>query len=244
MNRSESIGNLGKALAKAQTQLTNVKVDSQNPHFKSKYASLTAVNETVLPILSANGIAVLQGVSSPDVKCVGVSTTFIHGESGEWWTEELFLPPTKVDPQGFGSAITYGRRYLLMAMAGVATDDDDANEASKPQQAQRQPQPPVIAPTLPTPQAEKKATMPESQAEKKPIAPYPAEWKTPADAQAWAVSDKHCTNEFEAKASFKNSLKDVTGQDKSLDSNHLAAVLENFYKKHMSRQSEQQLKAA
>jgi hypothetical protein len=166
MNRSESIGNLGKALAKAQTQLTNVKVDSQNPHFKSKYASLTAVNETVLPILSANGIAVLQGVSSPDVKCVGVSTTFIHGESGEWWTEELFLPPTKVDPQGFGSAITYGRRYLLMAMAGVATDDDDANEASKPQQAQRQPQPPVIAPTLPVPQAEKK--------EEKQTTPHPA----------------------------------------------------------------------
>jgi hypothetical protein len=219
MNRSESIGNLGKALAKAQTQLTNVKVDSQNPHFKSKYASLTAVNETVLPILSANGIAVLQGVSSPDVKCVGVSTTFIHGESGEWWTEELFLPPTKVDPQGFGSAITYGRRYLLMAMAGVATDDDDANEASKPQQTQRQPQPPVITPTLPTPQAEKKE-------EKQPVAPYPAEWKTPADAQAWAVSNKHCSNEFEAKASFKNSLKEVTGQDEKLDSNQLAAVLE------------------
>ena len=236
MNRSESIGNLGKALAKAQTQLTNVKVDSQNPHFKSKYASLTAVNETVLPILSANGIAVLQGVSSPDVKCVGVSTTFIHGESGEWWTEELFLPPTKVDPQGFGSAITYGRRYLLMAMAGVATDDDDANEASKPQQAQRQPQPPVIAPTLPTPQAEKKE-------EKHPVASYPAEWKTPADAQAWAVSNKHCSNEFEAKASFKNSLKEVTGQDGKLDSNQLAAVLENFYKKHIARQSEQ-LKAA
>ncbi len=236
MNRSESIGNLGKALAKAQTQLTNVKVDSQNPHFKSKYASLTAVNETVLPILSANGIAVLQGVSSPDVKCVGVSTTFIHGESGEWWTEELFLPPTKVDPQGFGSAITYGRRYLLMAMAGVATDDDDANEASKPQQTQRQPQPPVIAPTLPVPQAEKKE-------EKQTVVPYPAEWKTPADAQAWAVSNKHCTNEFEAKASFKNSLKEVTGQDGKLDSNQLAAVLESFYKKHMSRQSEQ-LKAA
>jgi hypothetical protein len=232
MNRSESIGNLGKALAKAQTQLTNVKVDSQNPHFKSKYASLTAVNETVLPILSANGIAVLQGVSSPDVKCVGVSTTFIHGESGEWWTEELFLPPTKVDPQGFGSAITYGRRYLLMAMAGVATDDDDANEASKPQQAQRQPQAQAVE--------QKKAVMPAANKEET----YPAEWKTPADAQAWAVSNKHCSNEFEAKASFKNSLKEVTGQDKSLDSNHLAAVLENFYKKHMARQNEQQLKAA
>lgn len=95
----------------------------------------------------------------------------------------------------------------------------------------------MIAPTLPTPQAEKKE-------EKQPVAPYPAEWKTPADAQVWAVSNKHCTNDFEAKASFKNSLKDVTGQDKSLDSNHLVAVLESFYKKHMARQSEQQLKAA
>jgi hypothetical protein len=72
---------------------------------------------------------------------------------------------------------------------------------------------------------------------------YPAEWKTPADAQAWAVSNKHCSNEFEAKASFKNSLKEVTGQDGKLDSNQLAAVLENFYKKHIARQSEQ-LKAA
>jgi len=102
---------------------------------------------------------------------------------------------------------------------------------------QRQPQPPVIAPTLPTPQAEKKE-------EKQSVEPYPVAWKTPADAQAWAVSNKHCSNEFEAKASFKNSLKEVTGQDKSLDSNHLAAVLENFYKKHMARQNEQQLKAA
>ncbi len=101
---------------------------------------------------------------------------------------------------------------------------------------QRQSPPLVIAPTLPTPQAEKKE-------EKQPVAPYPAEWKTPADAQAWAVSNNHCSNEFEAKASFKNSLKEVTGQDKSLDSNHLVAVLESFYKKHIARQNEQ-LKAA
>ena len=84
----------------------------------------------------------------------------------------------------------------------------------------------------------------EKKEEKQQVAPYPAEWKTPADAQAWAVSNKHCSNEFEAKASFKNSLKEVTGQDGKLDSNHLAAVLENFYKKHMARQNEQQLKAA
>jgi len=100
------------------------------------------------------------------------------------------------------------------------------------------------------PQVEKKAPVQivekkevEKKEEKHPVASYPAEWKTPADAQAWAVSNKHCSNEFEAKASFKNSLKEVTGQDGKLDSNQLAAVLENFYKKHIARQSEQ-LKAA
>ena len=228
MNRSESIGNLGKALAKAQTQLTNVKVDSQNPHFKSKYASLTAVNETVLPILSANGIAVLQGVSSPDVKCVGVSTTFIHGESGEWWTEELFLPPTKVDPQGFGSAITYGRRYLLMAMAGVATDDDDANEASKPQ-PQRQSPPPVITPTLPVPSAAEK--------KEEEVKPW-LDWKDGNAAKKAALENKWCGNEFEARNSLLNSLEAITGQRESWQPGKQNEVFHHFYDKHMARKSE------
>ena len=139
-------------------------------------------------------------------------------------------------------AITSGHKYFLAKLFCIGVGNEDGEHESEEstqsaQQAKRQPQPPVIAPTLPTPQAEKKE-------EKQTVAPYPVEWKTPADAQAWAVSNKHCSNEFEAKASFKNSLKEVTGQDKSLDSNHLAAVLENFYKKHMARQNEQQLKAA
>lgn len=84
----------------------------------------------------------------------------------------------------------------------------------------------------------------EKKEEKQPVAPYPAEWKTPADAQKWAIDNKYCSNEFEAKASFKNSLKEVTGQDKSLDSNHLVAVLESFHKKHTTRQKEQLKEAA
>ena len=133
-------------------------------------------------------------------------------------------------------AITSGHKYFLAKLfcIGVGNEDGEheSEEPTQPaQQAKRQPQ--VVE--------QKKATMPEPTAEKK--AAYPAEWKTPADAQKWAVSNRHCSNEFEAKASFKNSLKEVTGQDKSLDSNHLAAVLENFYKKHMARQNEQ-LKAA
>ena len=147
-----------------------------------------------------------------------------------WFTPDVFNGSTMYTPDEIDADVT-----IDMATGEVITNGT--------QQAPRQPHPPVIAPTLPVPPTEKKATMPESQAEKKPVAPYPAEWKTPADAQKWAIDGKHCSNEFEAKASFKNSLKEVTGQDKSLDSNHLAAVLENFYKKHMARQNEQ-LKAA
>ncbi len=142
-----------------------------------------------------------------------------------WFAPDVFNGNTMYTPDEVDADVT-----IDMATGEVIA-------TGKPQQAQRQPQPSVIAPTLPTPQAEKKE-------EKQAVAPYPAEWKTPADAQAWAVSNKHCTNEFEAKASFKNSLKDVTGQDGKLDSNQLAAVLENFYKKHIARQVEQQLKAA
>lgn len=134
-------------------------------------------------------------------------------------------------------AITSGHKYFLAKLFCIGVGNEDGeHESEEPtqsvQQAKRQPQ--VVE--------QKKATMPEPVAEKKVA--YPAEWKTPADAQKWAIDGKHCSNEFEAKASFKNSLKDVTGQDGKLDSNQLAAVLENFYKKHIARQSEQQLKAA
>ena len=140
-----------------------------------------------------------------------------------WFTPDVFNGSTMYTPDEIDADVT-----IDMATGEVITNGT--------QQAPRQPHPLVIAPTLPTPQSEKKEG-------KHTVAPYPAEWKTPADAQAWAVSNNHCSNEFEAKASFKNSLKEVTGQDGKLDSNHLAAVLENFYKKHMARQNEQ-LKAA
>ena len=141
-----------------------------------------------------------------------------------WFTPDVFNGSTMYTLDEIDADVT-----IDMATGEVITNGTQ-------QQPPRQPQPSVIAPTLPTPQTEKKE-------EKQSVAPYPAEWKTPADAQAWAVSNKHCSNEFEAKASFKNSLKEVTGQDGKLDSNQLAAVLENFYKKHIARQSEQ-LKAA
>ena len=141
-----------------------------------------------------------------------------------WFTPDVFNGSTMYTPDEIDADVT-----IDMATGEVITNGT--------QQAPRQPHPPVIAPTLPVPPTEKKE-------EKQPVAPYPAEWKTPADAQKWAIDNKYCSNEFEAKASFKNSLKEVTGQDKSLDSNHLVAVLESFHKKHTTRQKEQLKEAA
>lgn len=221
MNRSESIANLGKALVKAQTQMTAVKKDSVNPHFKSSYASLAAVNDAVLPHLSANGIAVLQGVSSTeDVRFVGVSTTFIHGESGEWWTEELFMSPTKSDPQGFGSAITYGRRYLLMAMAGIAADDDDANEASKPT-PQAQPKPVVQKPVMPvvTPATIAEKSLKQLHAVGTQL--YGEAWETKRHELVASVTDRRTNSSAELYESEAKKL--IDGINSKLDSMKKAA---------------------
>jgi hypothetical protein len=105
--------------------------DGNNPHFKSKYATLQSIAETAKPILQKHGLAICQTF---ETACDGVSiiTSLVH-ESGEYITGSLFLKPTKNDPQGYGSAITYGRRYAMAAILGIVADeDDDANAASAP----------------------------------------------------------------------------------------------------------------
>ena len=129
MNKSETIGAIAAALAKAQSEMKNPAFDMQNPHFKNRYASLAAVRDAVVPIMSKHGIAVVQSLRSVDagVEC---ETTLIHA-SGEWLADTLVLPVSKADAQGYGSAATYARRYSLMAFAGVVGDaDDDGNAAA------------------------------------------------------------------------------------------------------------------
>jgi len=125
MNKSESIASLAKALAKAQGEVENASKASVNPHFKSKYADLAEVLNTVRPVFSANGLSFVQMPSFAD-GVVMVETVLMH-ESGEWISETASSPITKQDAQGVGSAITYLRRYSLAAFAGVAQEDDDAN---------------------------------------------------------------------------------------------------------------------
>ena len=118
------------ALVKAQKAFSPALKGSTNPHFKSRYADLAACVEAVIDGLNESGIFLTQKTRPCD-KGVIVNTIFIH-ESGDYYDAgSLFIPATKADAQGFGSALTYARRYSLMSACGHAPEDDDGNEASK-----------------------------------------------------------------------------------------------------------------
>ena len=127
MNKSESIAAISQAIAKAQGEVENASKNAKNPHFKSKYADLAELLNTVRPVFSGHGLAIVQMPSFVD----GVASveTLISHSSGEWISSICSAPVSKQDAQGVGSAITYLRRYSLAAMCGIAQEDDDANSA-------------------------------------------------------------------------------------------------------------------
>ncbi len=123
--RSVEIKDLAAALSKAQGEIGGAKKGAENPFFKSKYADLHSVKEAIREPFAKNGLSVLQ---RPYGK-TGIETLLIHS-SGQWMSGgKLEIAPGKQDAHGIGSAITYARRYTLMAVAGVAPEDDDGNAA-------------------------------------------------------------------------------------------------------------------
>jgi len=121
---------IATAFVKAQKEFGPALKSSTNPHFKSKYADLSACVEAVIDALNNNGIGMMQKLYE-NATGVSVETIFLH-ESGE--TLEcgvLHVPASKQDPQGYGSALTYARRYSLMSACGIAPEDDDGNMASR-----------------------------------------------------------------------------------------------------------------
>jgi hypothetical protein len=121
---------IATALVNAQKAFGPALKSSTNPHFKSKYADLSACVEAVIDGLNGAGIAMIQRTSE-DFTGVTVETVFIH-ESGEMLEcGKLHVPANKQDPQGYGSALTYARRYSLMAACGIAPEDDDGNGGSR-----------------------------------------------------------------------------------------------------------------
>lgn len=122
---------IAAALVKAQKAFGPALKSSLNPHFKNRYADLSACVEAVIDALNDNGIMLMQPCHE-SANGVIVETLFIH-ESGETMSAgKLHVPAAKQDPQGYGSALTYARRYSLMAACGIAPEDDDGNAASKP----------------------------------------------------------------------------------------------------------------
>jgi hypothetical protein len=129
MKKSETIAELGLALSLAQAEMSNPAKKSTNPFFKSKYADLAEVINISKPTLAKFGLSIIQ---MPYVHngSVGVETMIIH-KSGEYINSRLNMPlGAKKDAQAVGSAITYGRRYSLAGVCGIAQEDDDGNSAS------------------------------------------------------------------------------------------------------------------
>jgi hypothetical protein len=125
--QKRNIEKIAPALHKAQGQIKAALKDSTNPHFRSKYADLSSVIEAVKPAPSERD-HLLQGVHDA-VDGVAVETMLLH-TSGEWISSVMRIPAVKQDAQGYGSAITYGRRYGLQSMCGVPAEDDDGNAAT------------------------------------------------------------------------------------------------------------------
>lgn len=131
---------IASALVKAQKAFGPALKTSSNPHFKSRYADLAACVEAVIDALNSNGVALIQQTHECESGVI-VETVFVH-ESGETFSAgKLHVPASKHDAQGYGSALTYARRYSLMAACGIAPEDDDGNAATA--------SPPKAAPKAP-----------------------------------------------------------------------------------------------
>jgi hypothetical protein len=136
MRLSQEIKNISLALCEAQKEIKNVNQTAENPFFKSNYAPLDEILSYLRPIYNKHGITIIQDISSTD-NTITISTMLLH-TTGEWIQQDgLIIPLEKHTAQSAGSAVTYGRRYTLNAIAGLASkdEDDDAN-ATKPKDKQ------------------------------------------------------------------------------------------------------------
>jgi hypothetical protein len=122
--------NISKAFVAAQKEFGPALKSATNPHFRSKYADLSACVEAVIDALNNNGIALIQN-NHPSNDGVTVETVFLHETGEQLSCGQLHVPASKQDPQGYGSALTYARRYSLMAACGIAPEDDDGNAAAR-----------------------------------------------------------------------------------------------------------------
>ncbi len=132
---SEQTDKIAPAFFSATKEMEALKKNASNPHFKSKYADLTAVSDTIEAPLFKHGLFPIQAPTCRQKDngdwAVIIDTQIMHAASGQWVAAATEMPLAKADPQGAGSGFTYGRRYALQAMCGLAPEDDDGNTASQ-----------------------------------------------------------------------------------------------------------------
>lgn len=136
---SELINEISCALSKAQGEIKSAGKDSNNPHFKAKFASLHSHWDSCREVLNKNGLMVTQ-LTTIEESGKPLMVTILSHTSGQWFKSYLHLNPVKNDPQGMGSCITYARRYMLSAIVGTTVDDDDDGETAMNHHLKKEPE--------------------------------------------------------------------------------------------------------
>ena len=129
MNTDKATPELFAAIAAIQGEVENASKGSVNPHFKSRYADLAEILNTVRHVCAAHGVAIIQSPGYDPEKNVVTLQTILGHEKGGYITSTAACVPSKVDAQGVGAATTYLRRYSLAALVGIAQEDDDGESA-------------------------------------------------------------------------------------------------------------------
>lgn len=135
------------AMTAAFSEIDAAMKSAKNPHFKSKYADITAVIESIKPALIKHGLFFTQR-PEPTERGITIETVLGHASGEEMSLGKLYVPANKNDPQGFGSALTYARRYALVTAFGVPVEDDDGNAARKAMERQGQSQEGEVSPAV------------------------------------------------------------------------------------------------
>lgn len=133
---SAVVSELAEAMIQVQKALQPATKDAQNTFTNSRYATLSSVMGTCRQALLAQGIWITQYPVPVEIGQLGLVTKMVHAETGQWQASLLVMPLSKKDPQGYGSAITYARRYALAALVGIVIENDDDAESATDRQGE------------------------------------------------------------------------------------------------------------
>ena len=131
---SQEITELAEAMIQVQQTLSPALKDAENTFTNSRYATLHSVMNACRNALLEHGIWLTQYPTSVETGQLGLVTKIVHAETGQWQSSLLTMPLPKNDPQGYGSALTYARRYGLAALVGIVVENDDDGEMATPRE--------------------------------------------------------------------------------------------------------------